>query len=118
MDEKELIYYQTEDGKEPCREWLTSFKDKVTRARIERRLERAAAGNYGDHKFVGEGVYELRLFFGAGYRVYFAEDGNDIILLLHGGDKSSQRQQNKDIKTAQAYLEDYLDTKADQEDKP
>lgn len=111
MAEKELIYYQTEKGKEPFRDWLKSLKDKVTQARIERRLERISSGNYGDHKTVGEGVIELRLFFGAGYRVYFAEEGNTIILLLNGGDKSSKSQQNKDIQTAQTYLADYLETK-------
>ena len=80
------------------------MKDKVTLARIDRRLEYVAQGNYGDYKNVGEGVYELRFFFASGYRVYFAEDGETIVLLLHGGDKSSQI---KDIIKAQSYWKDY-----------
>jgi putative addiction module killer protein len=105
---KNLIVYQTKAGKEPFRDWITGFKDKVTRARIERRLEKVAEGHYGDYKGVGEGVYELRYFFGAGYRVYFAEDGDTLVLLLCGGDKSSQ---NRDITKAQAYWQDYQSSK-------
>ena len=104
MAEKELIYYQTKTGKEPFRDWLKSLKDKITQARIERRLERLASSNYGDYKSVGKGVIELRLFFGAGYRVYFAEDGDTLIVLLCGGDKDSQ---NRDIQQAQAYWQEY-----------
>ena len=113
MSEKELIYYQTEDGKEPLREWLLDLKDKVIRTRIERRLERILEGNYGDFKSVGAGVLELRFFFGAGYRVYFAEDGDTLVLLLTGGDKSSQ---DKDIEQAKVYWQDYLSSKT-QDDK-
>ncbi len=77
MAEKEIIIYQTKDGKEPFQEWRKSVRDTVTRARIDRRLEYVAQGNYGDYKSLGEGLYELRFFFGAGYRVYFAEDGEN-----------------------------------------
>ena len=80
----------------------------MTRARIERRIERMEQGHYGDYKAVGKGVYELRFFFGAGYRVYFAEDGDTVVLLLHGGGKSSQR---RDIKIAQAYWQEYQEDK-------
>lgn len=104
MARKELVYYRTANGKEPFREWLKSLEDKVTRARVERRLERVENGHYGDYKAVGEGVFELRFFFGAGYRVYFAEDGDTLVLLLHGGDKSSQ---TKDVKTARGFWRDY-----------
>ncbi len=72
--------------------------------RINRRLERLAAGNYGDCKPIGEGVFEMRLQFGAGYRVYFGEINNHIVLLLCGGDKSSQA---KDIKLAQQYWQEF-----------
>jgi len=65
---------------------------------IRKRILRIETGNLGDCKSVGEGVFELRFFFGSGYRVYFAFDGDVVVLLLTGGDKSSQ---NKDIKTAQ-----------------
>ncbi len=68
------------------------------------RLDRAARGNFGDRKSVGGGVLELRFDFGPGYRVYFGEDGASVILLLIGGDKSTQ---TKDIETAKRYWNDY-----------
>ena len=101
---KELIVYQTEDGKEPFTRWRKNLKDKVMVARVDRRLDRVKEGHYGDYKAVGEGVYELRFFFGPGYRVYFAEDGDTLVLLLCGGDKGSQ---DRDISAAQAYWQDY-----------
>ncbi|CAN5743671.1 type II toxin-antitoxin system RelE/ParE family toxin [soil metagenome] len=104
MANKELIVYQTEDGKEPFTRWRKSLKDKATVARIDRRLDRVREGHYGDHKAVGEGVFELRLFFGSGYRVYFAEDGDKLVLLLCGGNKGSQ---NRDVNAAHTYWQDY-----------
>ena len=104
MVRKEVIVYQTESGREPFNEWLDSLKDAKTVARIISRLERVELGNYGDAKSVGEGVKELRYTFGAGYRVYFAKVENTVLLLLCGGDKSSQR---RDVKTAQSYWQDY-----------
>ena len=100
MPKKEIEIYQTENGREPLNDWLDAIKDTKTRARIISRLDRIEQGNYGDFKTVGEGVLELRLFFGSGYRVYFAEIDNTVVLLLCGGDKGSQR---RDIKTAQNY---------------
>ncbi|MEW6236907.1 MAG: type II toxin-antitoxin system RelE/ParE family toxin [Candidatus Omnitrophota bacterium] len=100
---KILKIYRTENGKEPFLDWLNTLrkKDKPSFFRIRDRLNRIAEqGNYGDYKAVGEGVYELRFFFGSGYRVYFGEDGETIVLLLCGGGKSSQRQ---DIKKAKEY---------------
>lgn len=76
----------------------------MARLNITRRLDRVALGNFEDCKSVEQGVYELRIFLGPGYRVYFAECSQEIILLLCGGDKSSQK---KDIKKAQAYFKDY-----------
>jgi putative addiction module killer protein len=108
---KELLVYQTEDGKEPFQEWRKDLCDKVTLARIDRRLEHMAQGHYGDYKAVGEGVYELRFFFGSGYRIYFAEDGDTVVVLLLGGDKGSQ---NKDITKAKGYWKDYRS----QQEKP
>jgi putative addiction module killer protein len=101
---KELRTYETADGKCPFDEWLDGLKDRTTRARIASRLNRVALGNLGDVKSVGDGVSELRLVFGSGYRIYFTQDGDKIILLLCGGDKGSQV---GDIRTAKAYLEDY-----------
>ena len=78
-------------------DWIDSLRDVQGRARILVRIERLAAGNPGDVKAVGEGVSELRIDFGPGYRVYFANNGREIVILLAGGDKSSQA---TDIKTA------------------
>lgn len=79
------------------------MKDPVTRLRIRRRLDRIEQGNLGDCEPVGEGVSELRLAFGSGYRIYFAEWDNTIIILLCAGDKSSQV---KDIKVAKLYWQE------------
>lgn len=78
-------------------EWIDSLRDVMGRARILVRVERLAAGNPGDVRPVGEGVSELRLDFGPGYRVYFTQRGRELVILLAGGDKSSQ---SKDIDTA------------------
>lgn len=104
MAKKDIEVYQTESGKEPLNDWLDGIRDTRTRARILSRLDRIEQGNYGDYKAVGEGVFELRFFFGSGYRVYFAEVGNTVVLLLCGGDKGSQK---RDIKTARGYWQDY-----------
>ena len=101
---KELRIYETTDGKRPFDEWLDRLRNKTTRARIASRLNRIALGNFGDVKSVGDGVSELRLAFGSGYRVYFGQDGDKIVLFLCGGDKSTQE---KDIRLAKVYLEDY-----------
>ena len=70
--------------------WLTGLRDVTGRARILVRIDRLAAGNPGDHKGVGDGVMELRMTFGPGYRVYYVQRGETVIVLLAGGDKSSQ----------------------------
>ncbi|MFJ1259945.1 type II toxin-antitoxin system RelE/ParE family toxin [Cupriavidus sp. CuC1] len=86
----ELLRYQREDGREPFSEWLTAIRDKVAQARIRVRLRQVQAGNFGDSEPVGEGVIELRVHVGAGYRVYCGRHGKAVVLLLCGGDKSSQ----------------------------
>jgi len=75
---------------EGFRDWLISLRDRKTRARIADRLKRLASCQAGDTKSVGDGVHELRLHFGLGYRVYYMWQGDRLILLLHGGDKGSQ----------------------------
>lgn len=77
--------------------WLDELRDIHARARIQVRIERLAAGNPGDVEPVGEGVSELRINYGPGYRVYFKQRGRELIILLAGGDKSTQA---KDIKAA------------------
>jgi len=78
-------------------QWLDELRDIKARARVQIRIERLAAGNPGDVEPVGEGVSELRINYGPGYRVYFKQQGQELIILLAGGDKSTQA---KDIKAA------------------
>jgi putative addiction module killer protein len=86
--------YQDADGKVPYTEWIIKLRKKDPRAasKIDTRVDRAESGNFGDYRFEREGVWELKIDYGPGYRVYYALDGDRIILLLIGGDKSSQKQ--------------------------
>ena len=86
----ELFRYQQGDGREPFTEWLASLRDKMAAARIRVRLRQVEAGNFGDAEPVGEGVFELRVHVGAGYRVYCGRHGKVAVLLLCGGDKATQ----------------------------
>ena len=99
--------YQDTHGNEPFEGWLGSIRDKRTLARIDGRLRRVRLGNLGDHRSVGNGVFELCLDFGPGYRIYFGRIGRQAILLLTGGDKSSQ---TKDIAKAKQYWNDYKES--------
>ena len=103
---KRITVFRTESGKEPYTDWLYGLKDKKTRQRIIGRVFILGEGHYGDYRSVGQGVYELRFFFGPGYRIYFAEHGDEIIVLLVGGDKGSQRQ---DIERAHSYWREFLE---------
>ncbi|MFT5241829.1 MAG: putative addiction module killer protein, partial [Kiritimatiellia bacterium] len=96
--------YVSPDGKNPFREWLSALRDVEARAKIRVRLNRVRIGNFGDAKAVGGGVSELRIPHGPGYRVYFGRAGGSIVLLLCGGDKSSQK---RDIENAKEYWLDY-----------
>ncbi|MGL5873898.1 MAG: type II toxin-antitoxin system RelE/ParE family toxin [Xenococcaceae cyanobacterium] len=95
---------ETDEGTVPFKEWYFSLKDKVTKVRIRRRLDRLELGNFGDTESIGEGIYELRIHFGAGYRVYFARVENVIIVLLGGGIKKTQ---SKDIAKAKKLWRKY-----------
>jgi len=103
--------YRTQAGEIPFEEWLGSLRDWKLRSRILARLDRIVAGNFGDTKLVGTGIWELRFHFGPGYRIYFGLDGNVFVILLCGGDKSNQR---SDIERAQSYWKDYLRRKKDE----
>ncbi|MGG6286659.1 type II toxin-antitoxin system RelE/ParE family toxin [Leptolyngbya sp. AN03gr2] len=80
-------------------DWLRALRDVQARARIAKRIDRVAMGNFGDTKPVGEGVSELRFAFGPGYRVYYTRQGDVVVILLCGGDKGSQE---RDIERAKA----------------
>lgn len=101
---REVILYQTADGFCPFEKWLTSLRDSRAIDKITLRIRRVEQGNLGDYKSVGNGVCELRIDYGAGYRVYFGQIGNTIVVLLCGGDKRTQEQ---DILKAQVYWKDY-----------
>ncbi len=96
--------YETLEGKIPFEDWLNSLRDREGKAKIKARLQRVALGNLGDCKSVGEGVSELRIDCGPGYRVYFGERDSTIILLLCGGDKSTQ---DRDIRKAKEYFSEF-----------
>lgn len=98
---KEIIIFEI-NGKLPIKEWIISLKDKKIRYRIDERIKRIIAGNFGDYKKIDNELSEFRLNFGSGYRIYFSEINNVIILLLCGGDKSTQ---SRDIKKAKEYLQ-------------
>ena len=100
----ELLYYVAPNGKAPYEEWFASLRDPSTKTFVLRRLDRVAAGNSGDCKYCREGVWELRLDKGPGYRIYYAKTEETIVVLLCAGDKSTQ---SKDVERAVAFLIDY-----------
>lgn len=95
-----LTYYLAEANKKPFKEWLDGLKDITARQKIRIRLDRVRLGNLGNSRAVGDGVFELKIDYGPGYRVYYALEGKTVVLLLLGGDKSTQ---GKDIEQATTY---------------
>jgi putative addiction module killer protein len=104
IEPRKVIVYQTEKGDEPFTDWLNGLRDPKARRAILKRVGRLEQGLYGDCKPVGAGVSELRFVLGPGYRVYFGEEAGKIVILLCGGDKSTQ---DDDIKTAKEYWKEY-----------
>lgn len=96
--------YKTASGKQPFNNWLNKIKETHTKARILSRIDRLKLGNFGDCKALDGGLYELRIHYGPGMRVYYAKIEKMIVLLLCGGNKGSQK---RDIRRANLYLEDY-----------
>ena len=100
----EVEAYRTSSEREPFTEWLDSIRDKTTQSRIKKRMDRVEDGNIGDYRRIGTNLYELRLDFGPGYRIYFSVyfSGSDsrTLLILCAGDKSSQ---TRDIERAKEY---------------
>jgi len=99
-----VLEYVTRNGRIPFREWINKLKDIEGRAKVRVRINRVRLGNLGDVKFVAHGVFEMRVSHGPGYRVYFAREGEQVVLLLCGGDKSTQK---RDIDKAVMYWRDY-----------
>lgn len=110
----EIRHYLTSDGRNPFIEWFDSVRDGKARVAIGRRINRIETGNFGDHRFCREGVWELRIDLGPGYRVYYALNGRTVVLLLCGGDKRSQ---DADIAKACKYWNDWQH-RAHQENRP
>lgn len=100
----EVLRYVRQDGSVVVSDWLAGLSDRSARARIAARFLRLACGNFGDCKPVGAGVWEMRIDYGPGYRVYYAMAGKTAVLLLCGGDK---RKQAGDIARAIEYWTDY-----------
>ena|SRR2546425_5123907 len=100
----EVRHYAAATGADVFAEWFAALGDRQAQARIQARIDRVERGLFGDCEPVGEGVWELRIDWGPGYRVYYARAGGRIILLLCGGDKRKQR---ADIKRAKEYWHDY-----------
>ena len=99
----ELRWYRTAAGRAPFSDWLEGL-DAVTATRVSAYKNRMRRGQWGDYRSVGEGVWELKIDFGPGYRIYYLRDGLTVVILLCGGDKSSQQ---ADIRQAHRFAEDY-----------
>ena len=97
--------YVTADGKRPYDQWLWKLKDLRAKARVAARVDRAARGNFGSYRHLHAGMFELKEDMGPGYRIYFGVDGDQLIVLLAGGDKGTQA---RDISRAKEYWTDYL----------
>jgi putative addiction module killer protein len=100
----EIDHYLTADGHDPVQGWMDALRDMRARVAVLRRIERLRIGNFGDHRFCRDGVWELRVDVGPGYRVYYAQAGQTLVLLLLGGDK---RTQSADIDRAVGHWQDW-----------
>lgn len=115
-----MVFYRIEHYLTQARQedlylrWLSGLRDRQAKVAVIRRVNRIAQGNFGDHKFCRDGVWELRVDTGPGYRVYYALAGQRIVLLLCGGDK---RTQNTDIERAVAYWQDWQRRQDDEEQR-
>ena len=96
--------YQNKQGQRPFEAWVNRLRERRAQAAIDNRIRRLSLGNLGDYRLIDEGIGELKIDIGPGYRVYFRRIGQQIILLLCGGDERSQR---RDIERAKQYWNDY-----------
>jgi putative addiction module killer protein len=98
--EQTVRIYLTSSGESPFEDWFDGLRDKTSKQKVLTRIARMRTGNFGDCKPVGDGVSELRIDFGPGFRLYFGKHGRKIVILLLGGDKRTQQQ---DIRLAKEY---------------
>lgn len=111
----EIRHYLAENEKDVYLDWLKKLRDTTAKIAIDRRVNRIEQGNFGDHKFCRDGVWELRIDAGAGYRVYYAIAGKEIVLLLCGGDK---RTQDADMARACEHWRDWQRRPSDERQTP
>lgn len=97
-------HYTTDEGRDPFQEWVKKLRDPIAKGQVLKRVNRIEGGNFGNHKPCREGVWELKINQGPGYRVYYAMAGTVVVLLLCGGDKGSQ---DSDIERAIVYWNDW-----------
>lgn len=97
-------HFLSEDERDPLQEWLKKLRDPIAKMQVVKRVNRIESGIFGNHKFCRDGVWELRIDQGAGYRVYYAMSGALVVLLLCGGDKGSQ---DADIERAIGYWKNW-----------
>jgi len=102
--EKSIRLYLMPNGESPFEVWFDRLRDRQGKARILTRIARVRLGNLGDWKSVGQGVSELRIDYGPGYRLYLGNENEELVILLIGGDKGSQR---RDIERSEEYWDDY-----------
>jgi putative addiction module killer protein len=103
----EIRYYVAADGRQPFATWFADL-EALARAKVTRAIVRLEQGNFSSVKSAGKGVFEYRIDFGPGYRVYFGQDGPTLVILLTGGKK---KQQQRDINAAHTYWQDYKQSK-------
>lgn len=108
MIERTIQKVQLQNGSVPFDEWFDSLHDRRMQIAVDARLARVRAGHFGDFKSVGGGVFELRINFGPGLRIYYGLEGQQLVILLGGGDKSTQK---RDITRAQELWKQYLTAK-------
>jgi putative addiction module killer protein len=102
--EQEVRIYRLAAGRMPYAEWMDALSDDRARQKVDARIARLRIGNFGVARSVGDGVQELKIDFGPGYRVYFGRDGDTLVILLCGGTKGTQ---NEDIRKAKEFWKDY-----------
>ena len=105
---KEVRLFRTKLGRIPFMEWLQALPDLRARQKIQARIDRVSLGDLGDAKSVGEGIHELKINFGPGYRLYCGFDGDAVVILVLGGTKGTQ---NEDIQKAKAFWSEYKNEK-------